>query len=582
MKRTLIFIVFISINLFLDNSYAQTGWQWGINCKHSNAFYSEVVGATVADRSGNVFTLGSFSGDSITFGSILLAPLPGPTTMVVAKADSSGNYVWAKALKCHRQVGEISIAVDRFGALYLYGYYWDSCSIDTFRLRYPTGFDPMTFLVKIGPSGNVLWAKNICSGGISIGTAGFSIGTIDIDNADNVILQGVFTYTNDSIGSFLLHNNTVGTYSDIYMAKVSPGGSVLWAKSFGGNNDDAPTSMAMNSDGSFYISGITRSDTLKVGSQSFAIPTSSPLSEYKATYLMKFSVSGSFIWGHILSDHIEIRGMTTDKYGFLYLCGSSDSITSISGHALSWAGAGSPTSKKDILFAKYDGLGNNIWAKSYGTPGQEFGMSIAADSCGKIWMAGQMAVRQTLHLDADSLTPSIWSYDPSFFAESDTSGAIVDALSLFSGGDDQLGITVDRRGNFYTSGDYVVSGSEPFIIGTDTFSNITGSSEILFIGKYRYDISKCNDFNGSNDPTTAIQNIQEAGLIQMYPNPANTKLTLASRQTMERVSVADPVGHEVFSKRLADNIVELDISDLPNGLYFVTVNGTNTIKLIKQ
>lgn len=70
----------------------------------------------------------------------------------------------------------------------------------------------------------------------------------------------------------------------------------------------------------------------------------------------------------------------------------------------------------------------------------------------------------------------------------------------------------------------------------------------------------------------------EANPVSLYPNPANTIVTIKGIDTINNIKVYDLSGKWILSQ--TTNIV--DISHLESGMYFVTINNSITKKLIKE
>ena len=89
------------------------------------------------------------------------------------------------------------------------------------------------------------------------------------------------------------------------------------------------------------------------------------------------------------------------------------------------------------------------------------------------------------------------------------------------------------------------------------------------------------------DGTKESRNPQtlKAGII-VYPNPAYTKITVHSEQgTVDKVQVYDVYGKLLKTVEAGDNIVELDVSELASGMYFVRVStdkGVVTKSFVKK
>lgn len=72
---------------------------------------------------------------------------------------------------------------------------------------------------------------------------------------------------------------------------------------------------------------------------------------------------------------------------------------------------------------------------------------------------------------------------------------------------------------------------------------------------------------------------------RVYPNPFSEILVIeSSTQTIQNISVYDPLGRFVYGAHINDNSYHLDMSEHSNGVYFVVIqfkDKTNTFKVIK-
>jgi len=124
------------------------------------------------------------------------------------------------------------------------------------------------------------------------------------------------------------------------------------------------------------------------------------------------------------------------------------------------------------------------WAKSIGNTADDFGMSIAVDGTGNVYVTGHF--RDIADFDPGAGTAnltSIGSFDI-FFAKYDASGNYLWAKSIGSTIDDYgFSIAVDDAGNVYLTGFF--SGTADFNPGAGT-ANLTsvGSSWDIFFAKY--------------------------------------------------------------------------------------------------
>ncbi|PZR03540.1 MAG: esterase, partial [Flavobacterium psychrophilum] len=69
------------------------------------------------------------------------------------------------------------------------------------------------------------------------------------------------------------------------------------------------------------------------------------------------------------------------------------------------------------------------------------------------------------------------------------------------------------------------------------------------------------------------------------PNPANNLLNIENTTEISSVSIVNALGQTVITKTVNSNAVQIDVSSLSKGVYFVTVNSGNagkTVKIIKE
>lgn len=88
-----------------------------------------------------------------------------------------------------------------------------------------------------------------------------------------------------------------------------------------------------------------------------------------------------------------------------------------------------------------------------------------------------------------------------------------------------------------------------------------------------------NDTSGSNagqvrvfENTTLSTSDFENNTISIYPNPAKDILNFSSSETIERISLHNLLGQEVFSKEVNSNVFKLEVSSQSSGTYIAKIN----------
>ncbi|MBI3501011.1 MAG: T9SS type A sorting domain-containing protein [Bacteroidetes bacterium] len=444
-------VLLISTAVFFCLTFARgqtPNWQWAKS--PSGSFDQYMLYSVAADANGNSYLVGSFQSDSVTFGSITLANAnTGSADIFLAKYDASGNVLWAKRAGGIGNDAGFSVTNDTSGNVYITGYF-ASTSITFGSTTLPNSG---IFIVKYDASGNVIWAK--CRDGGSLAYSGGN--SIVINGNGDVYVTGGFSASTLTFGSTTLINAGL---TNIFIVKYDTLGNVLWAKSAGGMDTDEGLSIATDANSNAYVTGYFYSSSFTFGS------TTLTNVYYGQTdiFIVKYDSSGNVIWAKSAGGTQGDRGngIATDASGDVYATGIviSDSITfdSItlynsgvfvvkydpSGNVL-WAegyaglagGSGTsiatdassnvyvagafgsdsivfgsttltnadPFTTVDIFIAKFDALGNALWAKSAGGSSNDGATSVTSDVNGNVFVAG-LFQSPTLTFGSTTLTSS--------------------------------------------------------------------------------------------------------------------------------------------------------------------------------
>lgn len=220
----------------------------GINC---DAYAT----ALTTDDSGNVYSIGSFTGtvdfDPGVNSFNLTAPI-GATNAFISKMDSSGNFAWTKALVGLAAIDGTSIILDAAKDIYFSGFF-----LGTFDLNPGTptvivnSFDGEedVLVCKLDNSGNYLWGKTFGGPGTDLGRG------LSLDNAANVYITGTFRSTFDFDPGPGVFNMTPSGFFGIYISKLDSAGNFVYAIEAGGSGGDGALSVSIDPTNNVYITG---------------------------------------------------------------------------------------------------------------------------------------------------------------------------------------------------------------------------------------------------------------------------------------------------------------------------------------
>ncbi len=182
-------------------------------------------------------------------------------------------------------------------------------------------------------------------------------------------------------------------------------------------------------------------------------------------------ISPSFLWADSAGSisNAEAHAVATDAAGNVLVTGFFTGTNSIGNTNLVSSGA------EDIFVAKYDLVGNFLWARQAGGTGYDEGRGIATDASGNIYLTGLF--QNTAAFGATNLTSS--GQSDVFIAKYDPAGNLIWVLD--AGGkdfDEAHAIAVDAQGNAVITG---------YIDATATFGSFslpnTSGSDNIFVAK---------------------------------------------------------------------------------------------------
>lgn len=148
---------------------------------------------------------------------------------------------------------------------------------------------------------------------------------------------------------------------------------------------------------------------------------------------------------------------------------------------------------------------------------------------------------------------------------------------------------IDPSGIFYTvAGTGATGYNGDNIKATDaTIFNPEGGvvdacGNLIFGDKSNYRIRKVT-FNPTCNPAGVKEALTPTHSISLYPNPANTELTITATEKINTLQVTNTLGQPLLYRQYpGTEQVPLDVSHLPPGLYILRINGTHIKRFTKQ
>ncbi|MBW6513484.1 MAG: SBBP repeat-containing protein [Candidatus Syntrophosphaera sp.] len=225
---------------------------------------------------------------------------------------------------------------------------------------------------------------------------------------------------------------------DVFVAKLDPEGNWLWATKAAGPGNDFAYGIALDAEDNVYITG-SFEQTLTFGNLTYTSAGSSDI------FAARLDSSGNWFWVRQVGGTGADVGhaIAADTNGGLYLTGYFCSTVNFGPHVLSSLG------NIDIFAAKLDSQGTWPWAASAGGMNDEMGYSIAVDGSGNVCLAGFF--RDTATFGTMVLSSSEGA--SAFAAKLGPAGNWLWATQADGQGQSEAyGIAADNAGNLYLSG----------------------------------------------------------------------------------------------------------------------------------
>lgn len=196
-----------------------------------------------------------------------------------------------------------------------------------------------------------------------------------IDSNGNIVIVGEFhgsmSFLTDSVGSL--------GRSDIFVAKLSNDGGLLWLKRFGGGQWDTARSVAIDENNKIVVTGNIQG--------SFSLGTTVMSSDGQSSaFLMKLDEDGNVEWARQNTSADDSSSaistdVATDSENSIYITGSFSKDSYFGSHHLE-----NPTGRKAFL-VKYSEAGVSLWAKQFGDR-HAAGKALTVDSNDNVYLAG--------------------------------------------------------------------------------------------------------------------------------------------------------------------------------------------------
>lgn len=482
------------------------------------------------------------------------------------------------------------------------------------------------FFAKYDLTGNLIFVKTISGASDQI------IRGIKEDSLGNIYLIGLFYGQTDFDPSSSSYNLTSIGLNDIFFAKYTSTGDLIYAKQLGNNAQEDVNDFFVNNNEITLVGTYQLSFDFNPSTTADSII--SPSNNLTHGFISKYTSNGDFIFARSIdgNGYVFILHLDLDKNNNIYVSGKYNNITDFdpstaNSYTLGVVGG------EDWFFAKYNINGDFIFVKNFQSDGIESIQAMDVDSIGNIYLCGYIQFHSgPVDFDPSSNVNSISSQGVTmpYMVKYDNQGGfifvntfetnaglnfqdikIINENRILTTGFYQGTVDFNPNSSFDTlkSQDFLIY--ETFIASYETNGNFQWTVPIYgnqnsegksvmedangniyitgnFEGTCDFDLSGAvNNLtsNGNRDiyiakytnNYTSLDSKTLRSSLNLFPNPFSNNIIINHTANINSISFYDQLGNLVLKTTTLKN-KEIDTSNLPEGFYTVEIKTNETIQ----
>jgi hypothetical protein len=320
------------------------------------------------DQNGFIYSAGTTSSSNSIASLGYDNTYSGPSDAMLIKMSPSGQLIWATYYGGNGS--DEGTCVATFGnTIYLGG-----STTSPNQIASPQAHQPQNrggrdgFIAKFSTSGTRIWSTYYGGPGLDMVTE------ISVSSSGNVFFCGA-TNSGNTSHNLIATPNSHQTYFaggewDGYVVKMNPSGTRLWGTYYGGPEYEFLEDLRVDSDENVIVVGVAFSLTNATYYPSFPFWPGSG-----SALAVKFpSAGGHPIWNRYVPNCVSLHAVEIDFQNNIIVGGQVNSFNPLNG-----------------CLAKLAPSGNVIWTTTYGGPGHDVISSVDSDPLGNIYIAGRTA-----------------------------------------------------------------------------------------------------------------------------------------------------------------------------------------------
>ncbi len=316
------------------------------------------------DVVGNIFVAGATNSPGWVSGQFNGGTGSGLSDGFLVKLGPTGTLLWGYYLGGADIDSCQAVAVDYSGNAFV------TCATTHYVPPPLISTATIYSLKKVSSAGAQGWSWSTPSGTPSINGP---ITAVAVDGSGNIYATGSTAYAGWTSGGW---NTTYSGSGDGFVVKLSTAGAPVWSTYLSGSGG---TGIAADSNNNVFVTGSTNSKGWVSGG------AHTTLAGGQDSFLVKLSGAGAHLWSTYLggTNDDSAQAVAVDTGGNAYVTGYSNSTD--------WFGGGwsvSPGGGNDAFVAKFSGAGAQLWASCLGGTVEDDGYGIAVDGTDNLYVTG--------------------------------------------------------------------------------------------------------------------------------------------------------------------------------------------------
>lgn len=519
--------------------------------------------------------------------------------MLHAQKIDSLSHHWGGNLMDH----SYAITTDSSGNVYATGGFQSSVKFGNNIIN--SNGDTDIFLVKYNSNGMLAWSLSAGSDTLADFTLS-EYGTDVVTDNNFVYVTGLFL-SKAKFGATELKSHGGG---DIFLAKFSVDGQLIWVKSAGGATQDIPHALTLDQEGAIYVTGsfqnvaffgdqtlhatnstemflakydkdgnvlwVKKSDNELKGvgkaimcAENYCIVSGEFESEVEfdnntriasnkhesGIFVNQYTLDGQLLWSTkaLESDRVSVEDLVVWRGG-VYLTGS------FSGDLSSGSKRRSSQGNFDAYVAKVDINGNDVWLNTFGGKGVDGGKNLHVSENSQLLVSGVFQNRFKVNNHVFDSNGS----DDFFIASYSTNGVLNWNKTFGGSGQDRLTGAAIHKNSLFLTGYFM----DEMRVGNEVYVS-AGSSDSFLIRSTIQDTM----------PSGSDLNVQ----VLLYPNPSPGKFMILSEEPVSHITIYNVSGQLIYESSPAPSTkLEVSLKDHPTGVFVVKVLAKNKYHEIKM